>query len=496
MDQSRRRLIQGLGGGGIATAMGVTRLAGLSGLAAGLAGRPSSAAADQAGKPTAAWEQALPLDTPLTASPASIQLAPAEYAETPVWAYNGTVPGPLLRYRQGETLNRLLINDLPQPSTIHWHGLRLPNGMDGVPNMTQAPVEAGGGQFRYVFDLPDAGTYWYHPHAKSEEQVGRGLYGPLIIDEKDQAGWAQEAGVEDDQILILDDWRLTQTAALSEPFGNRHDRSHGGRIGNWVTANGVAEWRYPVRAGQRFRLRLINTANARIFSLQSLGLNAWIVALDGMPLTDPVATDQIALGPAQRVDLVIDITASAGEAMLISEERDGGYAVATFPVAESASAGRSGVDNRAKPAPLPANTVPAINDPTRAKTVDLLMQGGAMGGAANLTREMIDAGMFWTFNGRAHMQVEPLVEAERGEIVRVRMNNDTRWPHSMHLHGHHFQKVEGERLGPLRDTILMQPGEAFDIAFVADNPGDWMFHCHMLGHQAAGMMTWVRVKSR
>lgn len=478
MDHSRRRLLGGVSGAGfIGWTFG----------AAGLLPAPGGMAAVNAAPATAST--GLAANSALTAAPTSIQLAPSEYASTPVWAYNDKTPGPLLRYRQGETLNRLLVNNLPQPTTIHWHGIRLPNGMDGVPNMTQAPVATDGGQFRYVFDLPDAGTYWYHPHAKSEEQLGRGLYGPLIIDEKDQAAWQLDSGVEDDQVLILDDWRLTQTAALAEPFGNRHDRSHGGRIGNWVTANGVAEWRYPVYAGKRFRLRLINTANARIFSLRSEGLRAWIVALDGMPLADPTAVDQILLGPAQRVDLVVDITASAGEAMLISEERDGGYALATFPINEAATAAPPG----SKPAPLPTNTVPAISNLASAKTVDLLMEGGAMGGAASLTREMIDAGMFWTFNGKAHMQIDPLVVAERGESVRIRMNNQTRWPHSMHLHGHHFQRVQPNGLGPLRDTILMEPGEAFDIAFVADNPGDWMFHCHMLGHQAAGMMTWIKV---
>ncbi len=478
MDRSRRRLLSGLGGAGlVGWTVGPASLLSTS---RGIAGVKTAVETTNAG---------LAADIPLTPAPTNIQLAPAEYAQTPVWAYNGSVPGPVLRYRQGETLNRLVVNNLPQPTTVHWHGIRLPNGMDGVPNMTQAPVDADGGRFRYVFELPDAGTYWYHPHASSEEQVGRGLYGPLIIDEKDQAAWQQESGIEDDQILILDDWRLSQNASLAEPFGNRHDRSHGGRIGNWVTANGLPEWRYPVRAGKRFRLRLINTANARIFSLRSEGLHAWIVALDGMPLADPTAVDQILLGPAQRVDLVVDITASAGEAMLISEERDGGYAVATFPIDEAttpASPGR-------KPAPLTANTVPAVGNLASAKTVDLLMEGGAMSGGASLTREMIDAGMFWTFNGKAHMQVDPLIEAERGETVRIRMNNQTRWPHSMHLHGHHFQRVEHTGLGPLRDTILMEPGEAFDIAFVADNPGDWMLHCHMLGHQAAGMMTWIKV---
>ncbi len=483
MNHTRRRLLGVLGAAGITGAGGLWQATSFVGLFGATAASATTAATPENG-----LHSPLAIDAALQPAPATIQLAPAEYAQTPVWAYNGAVPGPMLRYRQGDTLNRLLINDLPQPTTVHWHGIRLPNGMDGVPNMTQAPVTPGG-QFRYAFELPDAGTYWYHPHSHSEEQLGRGLYGPLIVDEKDQADWQAESGIEDDQVLILDDWRLTQTASLAEPFGNRHDRSHGGRIGNWVTANGVPEWRHPVHAGQRLRLRLINTANARIFSLRSEGIRGWIIALDGMPLADPAPMDQILLAPAQRVDLVIDITATAGEAMLISEERDGGYAIATFHIEEEKRATPG-----AKPAPLPANTVPAITKLADAKTVDLLMQGGAMGGGASLTREMIDAGMFWTFNGKAHMQIDPLIEVRHGELVRIRLRNETRWPHSMHLHGHHFHQVmSDERLGPLRDTILMHAGDAFDIVFIADNPGDWMLHCHMLGHQAAGMMTWLRV---
>ena len=109
-------------------------------------------------------------------------------------------------------------------------------------------------------------------------------------------------------------------------------------------------------------------------------------------------------------------------------------------------------------------------------------------------RALVDGGKVWAFNGQADMPKEPLVTASHSETVRLKMINDTAWQHAMHLHGHHFRKISaGGRLGPLRDTLLMRRGETVEIAFVADNPGDWLFHCHMLSHRASGMVSWLRV---
>lgn len=122
------------------------------------------------------------------------------------------------------------------------------------------------------------------------------------------------------------------------------------------------------------------------------------------------------------------------------------------------------------------------------------MTGAMMGGQMMEMREMIAAGKVWAFNGMADMGDTPLIEANRGETVRIEMTNDTRWQHGMHLHGHHFRQIGRDgALGPLRDTLLMDRGETAEIAFVADNPGDWLLHCHMLEHSAGGMMTWLRV---
>jgi len=427
----------------------------------------------------------------LRAAPARLRLAPEGYPETGVWAFDGRVPGPEIRVAQGARVVRRLENGLDAPTAVHWHGIRIANAMDGVPYLTQAAVPPGG-DFLYDFAVPDAGTWWYHSHARSFEQVARGLYGTLIVEEP------APPEVDAEEVLVLDDWRLTDAAALQDGFGSLHDAAHAGRIGNWVTLNGRSEWRRPVRRHARLRLRLVNAATARVFRLETRGLSGRIVALDGMPLETPQPLGPLTLAPAQRVDLIVDVTAGEGEeALLVSVERDGGYALASMPVSGAASAAA-----RPAPGPLPPNPVAMPGALGAARRLRLAMAGGAMGGmaTARLGEETLPAralaarGMVWAFNGRAGLPDAPLAELARGETVALEMINDTRWPHAMHLHGHHFRAV-GARgaLGPLRDTLLVGAGKTATIAFVADNPGDWLVHCHMLAHAASGMMTWVRV---
>jgi FtsP/CotA-like multicopper oxidase with cupredoxin domain len=430
--------------------------------------------------------------TDLVARAGRARLAPAGHPETDVWAFDGSVPGPTIRLAQGASVSRRFVNELPQPSSVHWHGIRIDNAMDGVAGLTQAAVEPGG-DFPYEFTVPDAGTYWYHPHNRSWEQMARGLYGALVVDEREGA-----PEVDLDEVLLIDDWRLTDKAQIADDFGALHDWAHAGRIGNWITVNGDGAWSRDVQAGARLRLRLVNTANARIFTLEAQGLEGWVVALDGMPLETPERLERLTLAPAQRADLIVDVTAEDGqEALLVSFERDGGYAIAEFPVR-----GRARKERLADPAPLPSNPVTPLGPLQEARRVDLLMEGGAMGrmrgammgGRMTGIRDMAAAGKVWAFNGMADLGDKPLIEATRGETIRIAITNDTAWPHAMHLHGHHFRRISADGSpGPLRDTLLMDRGEKAEIAFAADNPGDWLLHCHMLEHSAGGMMTWLRV---
>ncbi|GGB23770.1 MULTISPECIES: multicopper oxidase family protein [Paracoccaceae] len=461
----------------IATRRDALKLAGLAGLGAGLP-RGLFAAEE---KPE------------LAAQVARLQLLPESYPQTEVWGYGGTIPGREIRVGQGQRLRRRFVNDLPQASSIHWHGIRIDNAMDGVSGLTQDAV-APGGTFDYDFVTPDAGTYWYHAHNRSWEQVARGLHGPLIVDE------AEAPDVDREEVLVLDDWLLNpETGQIDDSFGHPMMMSHGGRTGNYVTTNGRYNLSLPVRRHERLRLRLINASNARIFPLKLSGLEGWIVALDGMPLATPAPVEHVlVLGPAQRTDLIVDVLAEEGETADLVHVGDAeNFSQVVFTVSGTASQTR-----RAAPVALPPNPKMDLPDLAGATPLRLVMSGGAMGrmdsailnGERMAFRELAAAGRFWAFNGVAEMTDTPLADLGLGETVLLEIVNDTVFPHAMHLHGMHFREVsEDGALGPLRDTILVGGRETREIAFTVDNPGDWLFHCHMLGHAASGMTTWVRV---
>ncbi len=413
-----------------------------------------------------------------------------DYPETDIWGFNGGVPGPLIRARQGDFVQRKLVNRLPQATSIHWHGLRVPNAMDGVPGISQDAVPTDG-EFLYEFPLRDAGTYWYHSHNQSTEQVARGLYGVFVVDEQ------TPPDIDHDIVVVLDDWRLSKEAQITGDFGAMHDWTHAGRMGNFVHAPMTPQVT-SVKTNQRLRLRFVNVATDRIMAVSLVGVAGKLVARDGMPLQSPEDFALMTFGPAERADVIVDVTAEQGEAVqLVIHERDTGYLLSELSVE-----GLHSQSPRGEISPLPDNPITRLSDLTGARTVPLKMEGGAMGGLRQgrykgrvlNTRELVAEGQIWTFNGEAGLPETPLLTASRGEVIRIPMQNDTAFPHAMHLHGTHFQEVLPDGgFGPLKDTLLMNAGETREIAFVADNPGDWLLHCHMLSHQAAGMKTWIRV---
>jgi len=396
------------------------------------------------------------------------QILPTEFAgATRVLGFNGSTPGPELRIRQGRQFDIRLQNDLDMGAAVHWHGIRLDNRMDGVPGMTQPLVEPGE-TFDYSFTPPDAGTYWYHSHYLSQEQVARGLMGALVIEEE------TPPDVDHDITAILSDWKFDPEGQLIDDFDNLHDRAHAGRMGNFARAF-LPD--VTLKQGMRIRLRLINAAVDRIFPVILNGLSGQVVALDGMPLAQPREMGMPVLAPAQRVDVIADVT---GPVSLEMDHRAGAYPLGAIAV-EGAVTPRT-----AAISPLPANRIPPAAK-TAAQHLTLTMQGGAMG------RGHGGEGI-WAFNDMSGMQEAPFARFSRGETARISLVNDTRWPHGIHLHGHHFHELdETGALGDFRDTTLVNPGESRDILCVFDNPGKWMLHCHMLSHQASGMMSWVEV---
>lgn len=414
------------------------------------------------------------------------------------WTYGGSVPGPELRVTQGDRVRVNVTNRLAVPTTVHWHGVRLPNAMDGVPHLTQHPI-APGQRFTYEFDAHDAGTYWYHSHFQSAEQLERGLHGVLVVEEPDAVP------VDRDLTWVLDDWRITPAGALSEHFDNAHDMSHAGRIGNVITVNGSSQERFALRAGERLRLRLVNAANARIFGLQFRGHRPLVIALDGHPVQphEP-AGGRVVLGPGMRCDLLLEATGQPGER---HEVHDVFYPRERYVLMDLAYAAQPRVQ-QSWPAlqALAANPVP---EPDLATAIahEIAFEGGMMGtlhqalldGRPTDMRGLLRRGKAWAINGtvaEGH-EMKPMLLLERGRSYLLRMRNATRWHHPIHLHGHAFRVLRrnGEPTAQRewQDTVLMAPEETVDIAFVADNPGDWMFHCHILEHQDGGMMSVIRV---
>lgn len=411
----------------------------------------------------------------LVAQPVSAQILPVGEPETPMLGFNGRTPGPVLRARQGEIFDIRFRNQIDEGSAVHWHGLRSDNAMDGVPGMTQDLVESGG-EFAYRFRAPDAGTFWYHSHNRSWEQVAKGLYGPLIVEE------LTPPDVDHDLIVLIDDWRMTEAGTLADGFDNLHDQAHQGRLGNYARA--LVEPNVPVRRGDRVRLRLINVATDRIFPVELEGIGGKVVALDGMPLSDLQEPSGLILAPAQRADIIADVI-SPEQIAVIFPTQDGTYLLGEIQVI--------GENTERDPSAIPTLPPNETTEPNmdNAVALTLTMEGGAM--SPRMMQGMM-GGDIWALNGQSGLTDTPFHLFERGQTGRIRLVNDTRFPHGIHLHGHHFFEIEGDGgLGALRDTTLVNAGETREIVCVFDNPGRWLLHCHMLGHQAAGMKTWVQV---
>ncbi|SDF36613.1 multicopper oxidase family protein [Sulfitobacter delicatus] len=395
------------------------------------------------------------------------QILPEGEGATAMLGFNGSMPGPEIRLKRGAQASIEVENALQEGTAVHWHGIRLENRMDGVPVLTQELINPGDSK-TYRFVPPDAGTYWYHSHYISQEQVARGLMGPLIIEDD------TPPDVDHDITVLLSDWRMNKDGSLVDEYTDMHSVAHAGYMGNFARAFLSKD---TVKTGDRVRFRLINAATNRIFPLALEGMTGSVVALDGMALAQPRPLGDLVLAPAQRADLIVDITGPVGFDMM---SRQGAYRLADLAV--------SGTNTARAPttiSPLAAPDLPRPEAPSQHLT--LTMMGGAMGGrhgGANI----------WSFNDVSDLPTDPFGKFERGETVRLTFANDTAFPHGIHLHGHHFYELAPDgSLGDLRDTTLVAAGESRDVLCVFDNPGRWLIHCHMLSHAIGGMRTWVEV---
>ncbi|MEP2839437.1 MULTISPECIES: multicopper oxidase family protein [Roseibium] len=381
--------------------------------------------------------------------------------------FNGTCPGSEIRQRQNDILRARVENGLEDGTLVHWHGIRLPNAMDGVNVLTQDVIIPNEG---YEYRFPVSGSRCRNLLVSLPLpflRTGRPrTVRPLIVEEP------APPDVDQDITAILFDIRLDDTGQFDMEF-DRADFITAGRLGNLMTTFLSSE---QARLGDHIRLRLINPTPDRIFEIRIDGLTGFCVAYDGMPLPELVSLGNLKLAPAQRIDIIADVT---GDVILRETVPSGGEELGGIMLNGQRQIRSAPI------APLPANLVPAPGEITQ--TADLFMQGGAGDGAH---------GGFggWAFNDVSGLPNKPLISARRDEAVQVRMVNDTAFPHGIHLHGHHFWETDqnGARTH-LRDTTLVAPGETMTIVCVLDNPGAWMLHCHMLSHQADGMATWMQV---
>ncbi|AKH97559.1 multicopper oxidase type 3 [Halanaeroarchaeum sulfurireducens] len=470
---SRRRALQILGGGGLIGLAGCTSavnpLSDQGSISPGE--EPSVKSRDPpSGPPDTAVE--------LTPEPAGEDSPAGVSAET--WLYNDALPGPEIRAAEGDVIGVSLENGLSARTTVHWHGIPLANAMDGVPNVTQAPVEPGE-SFDYRFRAEPAGTYFYHSHAGL--QLDRGLAGPLVIEESDP-----HVEYDREHVIVLDDY-LSQAPRAPDSDG-ASEMQEGGPMGGMMNVyrppytgmimNGRLASNAPffdVTEGDRVRLRFVNASSATMFQVRTAGHQLDISHADGRPV-EPVSADSFTFGPGERYDAII------------TADNPGTWEILADPVrgSEPSARGILRYEGEEERTPTPSemggrelsyDDLRAIEpieglDGTPDRTFDLTLSPGG-------------DGYSWAIDGQTYPDADPL-DVAHGDHVRIRMQNRSPVSHPMHVHGHFFQVGTA-----VKDTVVV-PGRMGQttIDFKADNPGNWFFHCHNLYHLEAGMARVIR----
>ncbi len=381
------------------------------------------------------------------------------------YAYNGQVPGPTIRLKVGERLDVDLSNALASPTTIHWHGMHVPVEMDGT-TWQRAPIAAGE-SFRYTFTADRPGTFWYHPHFDTEQQVDLGLYGMVIVEAP------AEPAVDRDIVLIFD------TPSEWHPEGEHHH----------TVASGWPQWRVngaeadglDVVAGERIRARLLNASNTEYLALEHLGLRQ--LAGDQGLYSAPVESDAgpIVLAPGDRAEL--EWLPGAAPLHVMGRPYSLVGAVPDGQARRLVTLSPTGNAAAAAPAVWPFDGALPSPDPTYTDVV-FVFQGSDEGGG-------------WFINGQVFPDIEP-IEMPLGETVIVEVRNLSHSEHPFHLHGMHVEVLSIDGVPPttrrLEDTINVGINQRVRLQVLADNPGEWMAHCHILPHADGGMMTVVRVQ--
>lgn len=404
-----------------------------------------------------------------------------------VLTYGDADMPPVLRMTKGETFAARLINGIDEPTTIHWHGVRVPNKMDGVPFLVQ-PYIYTGDYFDYVFAPPDAGTFWYHPHCNTLVQMGHGLTGVIVVENPGDPQFDAEV------VLNLRDWRLGGDGQFIEQYRPR-DAAKSGTFGTVRTTNWLQQPQYDAPSGGLVRLRAAITDVTRIYSFRVQGADASVIAIDGNPVPQQFELDLLQLGPGQRLDLAIRMP-DQEEAVVSLEDIRGTKAAV---LATLRSVGPSLRRDMRDLAPLEPNPVGQV-DVGSAQHVRLALSATA----ENVSADSICGSLgysFWAINkmpwsGDTPDPTAPLAELKLGKSYIIDMENLTPRIHPIHLHGMSFTVLSSSKrqVKPqISDTYLIQADEKVQLGFVADNLGDWLLHCHIIEHQKTGMTSYFRV---
>src|SRR5260221_10918165 len=413
----------------------------------------------------------------LTAQPGKLDLGNGKTLDT--YTFNGTIPGPELRVRQGDMVAVTLINKLPVSTTIHWHGISVPNAEDGVAGLTQDAVKPGA-SYTYRFIANEVGTYWYHSHQDTSTQLPLGLYGAIIIEPKNPP-----VHYDRDYSVFLHEWGA---------------QSHDGVQGFFVCHATCAETLsmndkldkalFAAKPGDTVRVRIANSGE-EIHYPALVGVPFKVIALDGHDLNEPTDLNNkfLSVGPAQRYDISFVVPASGSVALIDGDDR--AEPVGQHPMAVFGD-GSSTLSYPTNATPFdfttygtPASAKITLNSHFDAQyNMVLGTKPGFYNGNMTLT---------FPINDKTYPNI-PSISIKPGDVVKIHMSNNGTFPipHAMHIHGHYFTVLahNGKPLSgsPVyQDTAYIEQGETYDVAFLANNPGLWMLHCHMVEHDAHGM---------
>ncbi len=416
----------------------------------------------------------------LSAAPVQIELLPGK--PTTFWAYNASIPGPLIEVTEGDRVEVRFINNLGQPSTIHWHGLPVPPEQDGNPHDPVPP----GGERLYRFNLPkgSAGTYWYHPHphGHTAEQAFRGLAAAFIVRAADDP----LANIAERHLLISD-LKLNADGSIAD---NDSNDWMNGREGQFVLINGQHQPTLELHGAERWRLW--NACNARYLKLNLGGLRFSLVGSDGGLLEQPQDMTEILLAPAERIEIIVQPSTDSRQVALTAE------------IYDRKKMGRIAAEQAITLAHVSLPAGQPVSLPSKLREIADLGPATARKRAVFSETMRMDNGqhqMDFLLNGKRFDMQRVDLSSKLGEVEEWELVNDSHMDHPFHIHGCQFQVLEHQldgvtRAAPYRawkDTVNLRPRETIRVKMAQPFKGLRMFHCHILEHEEQGMMATLEV---